>query len=455
MIYFVIFFTIILNGVLPPVHGETDTTPFPFYKTFHPESTPHGEIASFILDEDLLVHTADDFSNLRILDGEGQETPFLMRHRKETETVTTETPVRFTTTSLNILPDNRMEITLEKDERDRDITPEIITLHTPAKNYEKQVSVYSSHNGETWRLITENTPIFDYSRFIDVRNNRIKVPPVTDPFIRIVVTGMSETYESPLKQIVRESHDGEISKVVEKIQLNQIDFRIDRITFSQKNTRDLRTNTVTQSYTVLNLDTIQDPDTGNTIVTFETHRAPVTEIKILTDTSNFHRTCRVDVFRETPQKSYWHNIAAGTISRIRSGSYLQETLILHPRLNQSIKKYRIIIRNNDNPPLNIAGILIRGFVWEGMFFSRPDQKYTIYYGGDRMEAPIYDIAGVIRKSGDIKPDIYVPGEEKPNPGFSTPENPWPMEGKTVLTIVMILMVIILGGVIFATVRKLE
>lgn len=434
-----------------PVSGSTDIAHFLLMKELKAPEAGKRKIASLALDEEILAATDDTYSNVRIFDERGVEIPFLVRCKRETKPIVSEHSIPMKTIAFEPLSDNRIEIVLEKEEKKADRLPSLIVFSTRYKNYEKQVTVYAGHNRASWEPVAENSPIFDYSKYIDVRNNRVEIKPGPYPYYKIEISNISESEQSPLTKIVRETRGGDVFREVEKTSFKKEDFRIEEIQFFERKQSIARTDEVTRLYSVTNVMVVNNPKKQETIVTFDTFRTPVRSLTILTKAPNFSRSLRVEGSNDSKE---WHAVTSGTISRISAGEFKQERTAITFGRPSRYKRYRMIIMNFDSPPLDVSGVEAKGETHEALFFCDQSRKYRILYGAEEANSPSYDIAAVLREAEATDTDIYSLGKQKANPSYS-PAAGFRLNGRKLLVPVVLLMVGALVWLIAGSVKRLD
>lgn len=437
------------------VSGLTDISRFPLMKKLKASQHENRKIASFVLDEDILAAVDDNYSNLRIFDDKGSETPFLVRCEKQTKTVVREYRVPMKTVALKPLPDNRIEVIVKKEDKEPNSLPEIIVLSTRVKNYEKQVTVYGGYDRTSWEQIAKDKPIFDYTKYLDLRNNRVEIKPGPYEYYKIEISNMSVSQQSPLTRIVREMRGGDLFKEVEKTSFKKKDFRIEKIVFFEKKQSILRQEKVMRLYSVKDFIAANEPEKQETIVTFDTFRTPVRELKVLTEVPNFSRSLFIEGSDEDKDKKEWRSITSATINRINIGEFQQDRSTIKLGRPYRYKHYRVTIRNFDSPALDISGLEARGETHEVLFFCDPLREYRALYGMEDGEPPAYDIGAVLKEAEAADTDIYSPGEQETNPSYSPPGRPSLFEGQRLLVPAIVLMVITLIWLIVRSVKRLD
>ena len=205
-----LLFMVAALGITNVTATPADIGRFPAMRAIETTTNTSAGIALFQMDEDIFAKTDNNYPNMRIFDSRGNEIPFLVRVAKHTKSVVTEHAVPMATISFEKQPDNRIEIVLEC--KSNDVSPSVVVVMTSQKNYEKQVTVSGSKDCAVWEVLSLNSPIFDYSRYIDLRNDRIEMKPSSYRFYKVEIGNFSESYKSPLVSMVREKSEGVITK---------------------------------------------------------------------------------------------------------------------------------------------------------------------------------------------------------------------------------------------------
>lgn len=404
----------------PAAAAGVDPALFPFVKTLEPEGAATRQIGQFELDEEMLEATDDGYGNVRVVDDTGAEIPFLVRGMRRTRVVTNEVDIAMQTLSLQTLPDNGIEIVLEKERAEA--VPSVVMLSSALRDFEKQVAMYGSDDRANWRTLAKGRLIFDYSRFMDVRNTRVEFEGRPYRYYKIEIANISETAQSPLTQIVRDTREGRVFSQVEKASFRRADFRIERARFLERKIAEVKAEPVTRVYTVFDLRREEDSRKKQTIVAFDTHRAPLTALILKTATPNFSREVLVEGSNdESESKSVWQPLATTTASRIEVGNFRQDRTELGLSGARRFRRYRLTISNLDSPPLEVSGIEARGEVQEALFFIAAGRQYKVLYGARNLRPPSYDIATVMAATETESADAFLLEKQTANP-FYKPGN---------------------------------
>lgn len=399
-----------------------DAGQFQYVRKINLPSNATASIVSFKLDEDIFTRTDDNYANMRIFDAKNAEVPFMVRVAKRTVPVVSECAVRMSTISFEKQADNKIEIVLESVSNE--VSPSVVAVMTRQKNYEKQVTVSGSRDCIVWDVLALNTPIFDYSKYIDLNNNRIEVKPGTYKYYKVEILNFSESHRSPLTSILQEKEGGEITRETEQSILVNEEFKVDEIRFLEKRETLTETEKVTQSHPVHNLSVTNDAERHETTVTVDLRRSPVTSLTLFAQEANYSRSVEVygtDAVDEKHVRRFGaddtdqHLVASSVISKVEIGGYKHDRTTIRFNQPQRYQRYKIVIRNLDSPPLNVYGVSAEGEVHEAFFFCDPKYQYRLLYGAKEMEPPRYDIADVLDKTVVSGIGVCTLGAEQKNP----------------------------------------
>src|SRR5262249_1348812 len=82
------------------------------------------------------------------------------------------------------------------------------------------------------------------------------------------------------------------------------------------------------------------------------------------------------------------------------------------------EQFRIVIRNEDNPPLHITGAKAEGSVERLLFIAQPAKTYRLCYGSETAVAPTYEAATVLQAlEQNYQPKVATVGAQAPNKEF--------------------------------------
>jgi hypothetical protein len=113
-----------------------------------------------------------------------------------------------------------------------------------------------------------------------------------------------------------------------------------------------------------------------------------------TSSRNFNRAAVVESPVTHGVRTDWVPIAQGQLRLVDFHGYHSEDLKIALSEHRG-EEYRIVVRNEDSPPLSITGVKARGNEYRAVFLAAADEPYRLGYGSDRVEEPKYDAAAVL------------------------------------------------------------
>ena len=168
----ILWLVFVLWGTVSP--AMADEPAFQFAREIKTPPLKQEELLAITLDADVFASTQDGLADLRLLDAEGKPVPYLLRKLQTTRARKLRTTWPARQLFAQPLDDGRLEITVELGEKDPH--PNGVSLISPLRNFKHRVRVYTSADGKEWEAAGDETVIFDYSRFMDVRSDGVSFP---------------------------------------------------------------------------------------------------------------------------------------------------------------------------------------------------------------------------------------------------------------------------------------
>lgn len=433
-----------------------DDAAFQFSREVKPPPLKQEELLAITLDTAVFAATQDEFADLRLRDAEGKPVPYLLRKRQTTRARAVRTTWPAREPAARLLDDGGLEITLQIDEDDKRPHPNGLRIVSPLKNFKQRVRVFTSVDGQEWEPAGEETVIFDYSRYMDVRSDSIAFPETKRRHFRIVIDDVTVEQESELLALTRRLQGANESERTEQVTVDRRPFRIERIEFWREEREERGIRDEKAQYPVAGHRVEEDREKHRTIIQVDTQRQPLTSLKLETADRNFSRHAAVEVEKVQGVKKTWHKIGEGTLSRIDFKNLKREELaIAFPETRQT--QYRIIIDNRDSPPLAVSGINAEGNVYEALYLAAPDRHDKIVYGAKDAERATYDTAAIQELlSKGFQPSRAELGPEGPSAGVPAPfkwskllNNPLLLGGAVTV------LIILLGWGLYGAVKRMD
>jgi hypothetical protein len=389
-----------------------------FVKPLDAAQVTRDEIAAVPLDREVYAHTRADFADVRLRQGDGPEVPFVLEKRRYPRTRFVDEQVPTQVEGLRELAGNRIEITVRVTRQTLPVA--FIQVETPLRDYEKQVSVCGSQDAVQWTSVVSGQPIFDYSRYMDVRGNRIEMPNTAFAVYRVAIENVTDMQSSVFLELTRQVRGVEPISEQGRTVLERRDFRIDRLTLWGRRAVEGEAADVEVEYPIAGFEARVDATRKWTELRIQTSREPLCALELVTSSRNFSRRVRVQVRRQGPGTTEpWIDIGDGHIQALAFRGAAKSQLTL--RFPESrAAEYRLLVLDGDSPPLDFTGATGMGKAYRAVFLAAPGHRYRLYFGNERAQLPAYDAAAVLgaltpqRAPGPVE---LSPGALEPNPAY--------------------------------------
>ena len=446
------------------VNAADNLVPFRFFKEIGREAWAEEEIVGVILDSDVYAATHEGLPDIRIVDDQDNDSPFILQVVSESKSKTVRKTETSKVLSLTKIENDGVEIIVRRKEKTK-LTAERFRIVTPLKNFERHVWVFGSQDGGEWSPLVEDAFVFDYSEIIDVHNDEIILPKNDFRQFKFVFDHITNDQDSPFQEITRKLRDGQEVEKWERHKAQRRAFRIERIEYSQDVVREKRRGNKTTGYSVAEFKTKEDSEEKQAIILLRMRREPLTGFRLKTTSHNFNRRVVVQVpskidsgldavreeFGEQDVVRKWENVGEAIISDVSFRNYHREQLEINfPE--QRMGKYRIVIHNEDNPPLEVTAIEARGHVKRVVFRASQDTAYRLFYGSETTKLPSYETEPLKEMMNQGFPVTKSnAGTQIENPEYGDDVAPMTLlkflNNKVFLGGAIVLMVIVLGWVL--------
>ena len=388
-------FIVVASGVacaLSAFAATDKTTEFRFCKDLQFDGGGLREdILSIVLDSEVYGGTRPGCPDLRIFDKQHREIPYVLEKATESQTQSVWRESEGRIAALKELPDNRIEVVWELGDKETSVTA--LILESPLNNFEKRVTVYGVQAGKEVELVHE-AMIYDYSRYMDVRCMEVALSPNTCRLYRIQIDDIVDKRASPLMELERAYRNGDLAEQKDRTTVESRPLRIDRIrgwhTASEERiVKDRKT-----SYEIVSFKVEQREKDRRTVVTVRARHEPLTVLIVETPDQNFSRSITLEAAVMNGVRKTWVPVAESRIFMVQFRSFHEANLrIEFPE--QRAEEYRLLIRDADNPPLNVTGIRAEGNLYRLSWLSRVEAGTHLYYGSETANKPTYDTASVL------------------------------------------------------------
>lgn len=407
-----------------------------------PELTETAVVAA-PLDSHVYEFTREGRPDLRLRRENGEMVGFVVRAAAESKVHTNRR--FFVAERVSATVNAERGLQMEFKLRDNDSLSHGLRVITPLRDFEHQVQVESSDNGKDWTTAGPPRLIFDYSRYVDARNDLVPFSADRRRRFRVTIGDVTAEQESQLLELQRRLHGNEEIDRTERTTVSRRPFRVDRIEFYHDESQVDAGKPKLTPYSPSGFSSKEDEKHRQTVIAFETRREPITEIKIIMAAENFSRKAAVEAeIEDRNGGKVWQAVASGILTRFDIGAIHREDVTLHlPQ--QFTSSYRVVIENRDSPPLVVTGVELAGPQYELLFLASPGQQFRLEYGSPDAPAGRYDTAALeAALSQGQRPVTAVLEPPKANPQ-GVPTALWkPWNDPRILVGAIIALTILLG-----------
>lgn len=429
----------------------------PQFRWMRPIELPAvSEVSLFAAPLDSAVYSAtrDGLPDLRTQDSSGKPVAMLLRKATATKDRTIRKTWPATIGAARMQDDGGL--TVEWSLGEKDPAPQGLRILTPLRDFEHQVRVEASADGKTWEPIAPATVIFDYSQYVDARNDSLAIEPGERRHFRITVDDVTAEQQNQLLELERHLRGGEEIDRTERTKIDRRPFRINGVQFYRDDVEAQAVGEKTTSYPATDLGVSRDEKKSRTIVTFRTDREPITQLSLVTPAENFSRA--VTLSAEVPDrdgKMAWREIAAGSLSRYRFQSLYREALTLNLAETRS-GRYQLVIEDRDNAPLEVKGVDLKGPIYEVVLLAGPKDTVELLYGSTQAAAASYDTAAIAASLAEgFRPAAARLGEAREDIRAPQSEAPLAWNDPKLLVGIIVALTILLGWGLYRAGRRID
>lgn len=450
-IFQIAFFLFCLMAWSPNSPAENES--FRWSRSVNADSLGEDEILSVTLDSHIYGETRPDYADLRIFDQRSDPVPYLIERLTSNEVVKSIHEVSSEVSGIERPDDNRLVLYLT-----------ITTVHpppvygiyidTPLKDFERRVTVSGKASDGEWTVLASGALLYDYTRFIDLRETRVRFTPSQYQTYRVEIDQVTEEKESTLYELERTFQHREEVQRTDRTTIEKRPFRIGRISMWTEERQEVVKVEHKAEYPVVSFENKVEEGDKTTIVLVKTQGEPLTELSIAAEGQNFNRHAEVQVPVVYGGQRTWRAISAGIISQIsfRQFKHTKATLTFS---EQRAKEYRVVIQNEDNPPLRVSAVTARGNQYHVLFLAGSGEAYRVVYGNDVVAKPKYDAAAILGYlRGGYAPRAVAVGEPIINKKHRAGATGF-FNGKIFFGLVVAIFVAILGVAIFKAGKKIK
>ena len=337
-----------------------------FFPINVPELTS-STVLSLELPVEALIDLGGRQEALRILAANDREIPYWIMHVTKTETTWQQELCQAQAT--RVKEEDDLSLTLDFELDPKAPAPQGLTINTPRRNFERQVTVFGE-DGNDWTPLVTDAFIFESSDTLQMRQCDVPFDAGKHRRFRVVIAQASLERQDAYRRVTRFlNREGQADNAVETTGVTRQPFKINNVSFWRK--VPIQTDPKVQFLSI-------SAPSGTISHNAEKHETtyeiippcfPITGFEIVSSERNFLR-------KVTVQKQYEQDFITAHHGRITACDLPGITQI-HPILDDLAPitdgRMRIIIHDGDNPPLTVTDIRLRTPAVKLTFIAEPNQ----------------------------------------------------------------------------------
>ncbi len=364
-------------------------TSFRFSRDLAYEGQSQQVLLAVPLDPAVYAGSATDFRDLRIVDQNGVEIPYLLNKISDSKNIVKRLPIRITAPTLERTAGDGIVVSLDL-EVDEIAHAAGMTISTSQRDFEYKLKVEGSVDGISWHTLVDNAAIYDYSRFMKFGNQDVELSENNDRHFKITVEKPVHSQVAQLKEFTQSSRGGEELSSEEKVDIVSQALHIERIELWRTESETVSDAERRFEYPISDFSIKTDSEKKKTEIDVRAHLLPLNGFELKISTPNFNRTAEVQVPLTQGIETRMSAIGRTTLAALHFKDFTREQLSLFfPE--QRRQNYKIIIDDQDNPPLKIDQVVGLGPGYQLLFLPKPNQTYRLLYGFEKAPAPRYEV----------------------------------------------------------------
>ncbi|MCQ8105706.1 DUF3999 domain-containing protein [Methylomonas sp. SURF-2] len=340
------------------------------------------------LDAEVYAGANADLGDLRLIDAAGLETPYWLQKIAGRKTVLQRIPSRAAKTDLRKNGPDGIVVSLALSQDALDIDG--FNLVTSQRDFEYSLRVQGSADGKNWHPLVDKALIFDYSRFMPIANTEVALPANRDRFFQIAIDSAVESQAAELLELSRTLQGETELRRDEKIAIRRQPLHIERIEPWANRSETVSDAEQQFDYALNGFTVSQDAERKITLIDIASRNQPLTGFKLDIANPNFNRRAEVQVPLKQGIETRMQTLAQGTVSALHFKEINRDETHIG-FAEQRRQNYRIVLYNDDNPPLRIANVTGTGPGYQLVFLAQPGQTYRLRYGANQASMPRYEV----------------------------------------------------------------
>ncbi len=379
----------------------------------------------------LIAKAQPSLADLRIVNNRGDQVAYVIREQRgKTGEFAIKAPAAYINRTFIAGKSSRVIVDFGGS-KPRDF----LEISTSGDNFRRKTTIEASADGKAWQVIADNVWLFAIPRANSVfRVNRVHMPVNNFRYYRITVfNGDDDRGRIVIKEVLASGSAPQPADVTTVPVVG---------TGIMENSKN--------RYTEIRLD-----------LGYENLR--LCDVGLEFADQQFFRVC--DIFGRNQEKRIiiqqvenalprkieveepWVKIARGRIYRFPNKNGTAVGLTLPCR--GTCRFLAIRVYNNDDKRLTFISAKVRRYRQWILFPAKTNESAKLYFGNSKALAPRYDLSNYIDSLAAKGIHLAAVGEVRKNPGYKIEEKsvPWSEQHKWLLTAVILVLILIMGGLI--------
>ncbi|TAN37736.1 MAG: hypothetical protein EPN23_04260 [Verrucomicrobia bacterium] len=443
----------LLLTLLAPTVAFATLTPDNFHWSRPVEGAPVAQttVVAVPFDADVFTAAADDFRDVRLLSDASTEIPRAVEKMAAVRQHTNQCTVASKLIALRELPDNCIEAEFELTATNA--VADGFTLATPLKDFQHNVKVEGCNEAGVWTTLVAAAPLFDYTRYMDLRQLAVKLPANTLRRFRLTISNVTEEQAQPWARLMKQTGGGGGNLEQRTQDVRRQTFRVDRVNFWRNQIVDGVAEEARRAWPLTDFKVERDDKGRATLVTIQTGRLPLNRLTLEMTENNFNRPVTLQVPTIRHGVEAWSAFASGRFLRIELPGFAKRELEINFGERRA-ERIRLVLHDGDNPPLTIRAITGSGPIYRALWLAEPGRSYRLLCGNEQLTAPNYDVTSVLALARrELKPVEWKLGTPVENKTFRPAGGPlgW-LNSPWVFGAAIALMLFVLGTLLFRTAK---
>ena len=298
-----------------------------------------------------------------------------------------------------------------------------IDFSTPADEFRRTATVEASSDASAWALLAEQT-VYAFTvreRGFTTRNTAIRYPESTARYLRVKI-----------------ADDGEGALEISGATVFYV--------------KETPAQEVPRPSSIASIVRDGSQSTTNVVIDLGTPGLPSHHLRIDVPDVNFYR--EADVQSSADLENWRTLVRAADIYVFNTPKFVGGSLDI--RYPETTSRYlRLVIHDEDNPPLNVRGVNVWGLQRRLVFKADPPRHYRLYYGNAAAGKPSYDIERIFPYLITEGLPEGVTGPQAGNPDFAEERPPLSERFPWLFPVVIAAAAIIVACLLFIVFRQVR